>query len=164
MTLDEALADARNTFSAFPEDAFVLWLDDRIRSNGWPPIGIEWEGFLYGKPISFWQGLKWHQEVLSIRPEDLTQTAFDLIMQIIQAGTGQRNLMSWYIPKTADRFKSCLAYVRTNTTVPGTILLLRDLDGLYVIDGNHRIAALLAVQSELPSGYAPLSFSAWVAA
>jgi hypothetical protein len=44
MTLDEALADARNTFPAFPDDAFVLWLDDRIRSNGWPPAGIEWGG------------------------------------------------------------------------------------------------------------------------
>lgn len=41
---DEALADARRvTFPNFHEPVFTLWLNDRIRQNGWPTAGLEWK-------------------------------------------------------------------------------------------------------------------------
>ena len=163
MTLDEALADARAVFPKMPSDAFTLWLDDRIRNNGWPPAGIEWAGFLDGKPISYWKELHWQSESVTLRPEELTPNAFSLVMQLIEAANGSSNLMSKYIPNTVERFKSCLEYVRMNKTTPGIILLLRASEGVAIIEGNHRVAALLAYQSLLPEGSPPLRMASWVA-
>jgi hypothetical protein len=138
-------------------------LNDRIQSNGWPPAGIEWAGFLDGKPLSYWKALKWQKESVTLRSEELTPSGFSLVMQLIEAANGYSNLMSKYIPNTVDRFKSCLEYVRMNGTTPGVILLLRTSEGTAIIDGNHRIAALLAYQSLLPEGTAPLRMASWVA-
>ena len=163
MTLDEALADARATFPKMPADAFTLWVDDRIRSNGWPPVGIEWAGFLDGKPLTYWQALEWQRESITLRPEELTPNAFSLVMQLVEAAQGRPNLMSQYIPNTAERFKSCLEYIQANGTTPNVILLLRASEGIVIIEGNHRIAALLAYQSQLPKGSSLLRVDAWVA-
>jgi hypothetical protein len=163
VTLEEALADARATFPNFPEQIFTLWLDDRIRQNGWPPIGIEWAGFLDGKPITYWQSLLWHRAQVILRPEELSATAFSVVMQLVEAATGKSNMMSSYIPNTAERFNSCLQYILKNATTPGTIILHRSAMGTSIVEGNHRIAALLAAQSKMPPGSSLLPFDAWVA-
>lgn len=163
MTLEQALLDARATFPNFPEAAFKLWLDDRIRSNGWPPAGIEWQGFLCGKPLSVWQTLQWTLERITVGPDDLAKTSFDLIMEIIEAGLGRTNLISQYIPDTAERFYSCLECVKSKGTTPGTVLLLRSAKGYDVIDGSHRMAAFLAVQNKLPVNSPELFIDAWIA-
>ena len=71
MTLTEALADARNTFPNFPKEVFTLWLDDRIKQNGWPPEGIEWQGFLFGESPDYWKSLEWAKQIVTLRPEGM---------------------------------------------------------------------------------------------
>ena len=163
MTLDEELADARVTFPNFPEEVFTLWLDDRIRQNGWPPAGIEWSGFFEGQPIAYWQSLQWRRERLTLTFEELTPTTFMIVMQLVEAAIGKSNMMSRYIPNTAERFMSCLGYVQSNETTPGVVILHRSDLGIFVIDGNHRIAALLAFQAGASLGTPPLPVEAWVA-
>lgn len=163
MTLDQALADARTTFANFPEEAFTLWLDDRIRQNGWPPSGPEWAGFLDGRPIPYWQALRWQRASVTLTPDDLTPTGFALVTQLVQAADGTKNIMASYIPNTAERFMSCLRYIKDNATTPGVILLHRTEVGVSIIDGNHRVAALLAFQACIPGGAPPLTVEAWVA-
>ena len=70
-----------------------------------------------------------------------------LVMQIIEAGKGTKNLLSTYIPNTSERFKSAVSFIKEHATTPGTPLLLSTVDGIEVVDGNHRVAALLATQS-----------------
>ena len=163
MTLTEALADARNTFPNFPEEVFTLWLDDRIKQNGWPPEGIEWQGFLFGKSPDYWKSLEWNKQFVSLRPEGMASKSLMLVMQIIEAGRGTKNLLSTYIPNTSERFKSALSFIKEHATTPGTPLLLSTEDGIEVVDGNHRVAALLAVQNQLPAGTTELPLSVWLA-
>lgn len=163
MTLDQALADARATFPNFPDEAFTLWLDDRIRQNGWPPSGIEWAGFLDGKPIDYWQSLMWQRSTVTLTPEDLSSNGINLVTQLIEAASGVKNIMARYIPNTAERFISCLTYIRANATTPGVVLLHRSEDGMSIIDGNHRIAALMAFQGQFSGEIPPLPIEAWVA-
>ena len=166
MTLDEALASARLTFPGFPTEVFKTWLDDRIKQNGWPPSGIEWEGFLLGRSVREWQSFIWQRERLSITFSDLSETANNTVRLLISAGAlGQNNIMSAYIPNTKQRFASVLEYLKDQHCLPGTIVLLRSAGKFYIIEGNHRIAALLALP-HLGSPFNTLTdapVEAWVA-
>lgn len=161
--LEQALASARNTFTNFPDEAFTLWLNDRVRENDWPPRGLEWEGFLFGKSINYWQTLQWQRHTLTLTPEELSSASYALAIQLIQAASGKSNQLSAYISNTAERFRSCLDYIQAHGTTPGVVLLLRNEDGISVIEGNHRIAALIAFQLLRPVDSPALSFEAWVA-
>ena len=165
MTLDQQLADARRTFPGYPEEVFRLWLDDRIKANGWPPAGIEWQGFLFGHGISFWQSITWHRQNVSLTANDLSRESFRAIHQIVDAGAnGTRNPMSMYIPNTVERFKSSLEYIKSNGSTPKTILLLDTPEGYDIVDGTHRVAALLAIQSCIDPPLQPSPpVDAWVA-
>jgi hypothetical protein len=163
MNLPQAFANARSTFPNFPEEIFRLWLDDRICHSGWPPNGPEWEGFLFGRCISRWQQVVWEKDSFAIAPDSLSSTAFTFIRLIVDAAVGDReNVMSMYIPDSKDRFNSALSYVQKNGVLPGTVLLLEGADGYDIVDGNHRIAALLANWSQT-SQVQPPNVNAWVA-
>ncbi len=149
MTLEEALANARNTFPDFLPEVFTLWLDDRIKKNGWPPSGIEWQGFLLGESIEYWQQLSWDEAQMTLKPSDLGPMSLRIAVQIIEAAQGKNNLISAYISNTRERFQSSLQFVIEHRSLPSKVLLLRGPDGLEVIEGNHRIAALLAVLPQL---------------
>ena len=163
MNLEDALAHSRMTFPSFPEEVFTLWLEDRIRSNGWPPCGLEWLGFLFGESIAFWQKLHWEERIMTLGVGDLAPRSLALSTQIVEAGIGRKNWMTDYIPNTAERFLSCVQFIRDNNSVPGKILLLASPDGYEVIDGNHRIAALLAVQSQFSARSMLVPLQAWLA-
>lgn len=159
----QAFADARSTFPNFPEEIFQIWFDDRIRHNGWPPNGPEWEGFLFGRNISSWQQVIWTKDSVALAPNHLSTTAFKSIVLIADAALGNRaNLMSKYIPDSKKRFTSSLCYIRENGAPPGTVLLLSGVDGYEIVDGNHRVAALLANWSQTDQSK-PVVIDAWVA-
>lgn len=163
MNLEDAFAHSRMIFPSFPEEVFTLWLEDRIRSNGWPPCGPEWLGFLFGESITFWQNLHWEERTMTLGVADLAPRSKMLVSQIFEAGIGRKNLMADYIPNTAERFLSCVQFICDNNSVPGKILLLASHDGYEVIDGNHRIAALLTVQSQFSAKGTLLPLQAWLA-
>lgn len=164
MTLDEALADARRMFANFPPEVFTGWLDPCIRHHGWPPRGFEWQGFLFGLPLGFWQSVHWQQQSgIALRPEELGHKSAQLSQLITEAAAGRRNLLSEHMPDTATRFRRALAHVTAHGTTPGLPLLLVLPEGVEVIDGSHRIAALLAWQAGLPTSAPPPRLSAWVA-
>jgi hypothetical protein len=164
MTLDEALSDARATFPTFPTEIFSLWLDDRIKKNGWPPVGLEWDGFLFGESITYWQGLRWNERCISLSPSELGPKSLQIALQIMEAAMGRKNLISMYIPNTTERFESCARYIAEQRTLPGKILLLEGPEGYDVVEGNHRVAALLALLPQLnATSSSPVSFQAFVA-
>jgi hypothetical protein len=162
MTLDEALADARRVFPNFPPELFTLWLDPCIRHHGWPPRGFAWDGFLFSLPLAFWQSVRWQEDSgLVLQPGQLGHKSAQLSRLITEAGSGQRNLLSQHMPDTGQRFRTALAHVEREATTPGRPLLLVLPEGIEVIDGSHRVAALLAAQARQPL-QAPLRFTAWV--
>jgi hypothetical protein len=60
--------------------------------------------------------------------------------------TGTANL-----PNTKERFRAYAEFVRVHQTIPKPIAVMSRNQKIEVIDGNHRIAALLHVG--LPKGY-----------
>lgn len=163
MNLQLAFTDARLTFPNFPEEIFALWFDDRIRHNGWPPNGPEWAGFLCGRDVTTWQQVVWAKESVLIDPVALSTSAFECVKLIIEAALGgQDNVMARYIPDTKQRFSSSLSFIQKNGVPPGIVLLLAGVDGYDIIDGNHRIAALLANWGQARLVQSP-TLKAWIA-
>lgn len=166
MTLKEALASARATFPNFPPDVFSLWFDDRIKQSGWPPSGLEWEGFFLGRSVKSWQAYAWQRDTVQLRAQQFSTSALRTLMLIIEAGVyGRENWITAYIPNTVERFISSVNYIKTDGKVPGTLVLLRGADGYEVVEGNHRVAALLylSVQNQLRSLGDVASADVWVA-
>jgi hypothetical protein len=145
---DQASALARSALPLFPPEVFDLWLNDRIKQNGWPPSGIEWEGFLFDEPLDFWGQLKWSKERVALNADKLSKRSRRTAELLYEASVlKQDNILSQYIPNTRERFASVMAYALQHQALPGTLVLLQR-DGSYdVVEGNHRAAVLLGLQS-----------------
>lgn len=162
MSLQEALADARRLFANFPEEVFTLWLDPCIQQHGWPPQGFAWQGFLFNQPKAFWQSVVWQQETTHLRADQLGHASQQLLRLVTEAAAGQPNLLSNQSPDTARRFAAAQRYITEHGSPPGTPLLLARPGGIEVVDGCHRLAALLQLQARQPAPAQPLPFKAWV--
>lgn len=158
--------EVRKTFPLFPEEVFQLWLDDRVRQNGWPPSGFEWQGFLFGMPITYWQQLKWTKQLVILNTYNLSETANTTANQIIEVSVfNMQNIISTYIPNTRKRFISILRYAQKYQRLPEPIILLQRDDLFDVVEGNHRVSVLLTLQKLNGVNGAPLveDVVAWVA-
>jgi hypothetical protein len=157
---------SRAFFSRFPEEVFSLWLDDRIRSNGWPPSGIEWAGFLSGRSPEEWQGFSWTKRMVTLSPSDLSSTSLNIAVQMFEAHILQQgNLLSAYIPDSKTRFEGLRQFIAQNARLPAPLILLRSAGGYDVIDGNHRVAAMLSLgMTGGACAFFPQAFEAWIAA
>jgi len=145
---DQASTLARSTLPLFPQEVFDLWLYDRIKQNGWPPSGIEWEGFLFGESLDFWGQLKWSKEKVALSADKLSATSRRTAELLHEASVlKQSNIMSHYIPNTRERFASVMAYALEHQALPGTLILLKREGSYDVVEGNHRVAVLLGLQS-----------------
>ena len=160
-----AFCEARDFFSDMPEEVFILWLDVRIRTNGWPPSGVEWQGFLFGHTIQFWQNLTWSRERVFISESRLAEKSAALVDQVIEANLLECfNKIAQYVPDTKQRFASIVDYIKVNRDLPKPIVLLDVCGRFEVIDGCHRISAYTALR-KIPEGAAllPETIDAWVA-
>ncbi|RRR98863.1 hypothetical protein EIP75_23875 [Aquabacterium soli] len=147
-TPEQTFAIAKLALPSVPDEVFALWLNDRIRQNGWPPEGDEWEGFLFGESLHFWSQLKWSKRRVSLTAEALSLASRRTAMLLYEASVlKQENIMSHYIPNTRERFASVMAYAIEHQALPSTIVLLERNGRFDVIEGNHRVAVLLGLQS-----------------
>jgi hypothetical protein len=155
---------ARQTFSNMPEEMFLLWLDDRIRSNGWPPNGPEWEGFLFGLSVEYWQQLKWELKAVQLSTQNLCHSSQQMVFHIIDACVNNNNnIMVQYIPSIRERFQGILQYIAQNQEVPKPLIFLQ-LGGCYeIVDGSHRLSALETLRlNEATSHLAPTEYTAYI--
>lgn len=131
-----------------PEEVFTLWLDGRILAKGWPPAGIEWKGFLLEHSISFWQQLEWTKQEVYLTWATLGSQSRPIINFLLDAHINDRpNLVTAYVSDSKQRFQYSMKYALEHGTVPETLVLLKEGTRYDVVDGNHRVAALLALQS-----------------
>lgn len=138
---------ARLYFNNYPEEIFTLWLDDRIKHKGWPPNGIEWEGFLFGRTPKYWKDIRWRKQKVKLRPNILGSRSQDLVEAVIETNVyGMRNSLSDYLPETKAKFSRIVKYVLTNHELPSTLVLLKVGDVFEIVDGCHRVSVLLSLR------------------
>jgi len=81
-----AYQEARQLLPKMPEDIFRLWFDERIDANGWPTVGLAWQGALRNKPFELWQKLEWEKRIVSLNIDGFTTSAKGIISGLILMG------------------------------------------------------------------------------
>lgn len=147
-----------------PEEIFTLWLDNRIRTNGWPPVTSEWRGFLRELPFQFWQLLEWQKCQVDLRFEDFTPAAQYIFNGLVSANLfGQHNAFSNYLQDSKPRMSSIYAYIEQNRALPSTLILIEKGHSLEIVDGCHRLATFFYLKAKgFPEELLPIRQSAWI--
>jgi len=135
----------------FPEEVLTDWLEPFARTNGWPPVldscqlpQGRWKYILIGRPLGYWQSLRWEKVERHLSVQDLsTREQEKIVKMALAAVAGQVNIYSDSIPDLKQRFFNVVSYLVEHGTLPKAPSLIQDPDGIQIMDGNHRIAAYL---------------------
>jgi hypothetical protein len=166
----ENFDDLRKDLPNWPLAVLEDWLLYFAREPdlGWPPpepLGNHrWSGILGHRPLSWWKKVTWKKEKatcgllnLCPRSRQLTQ----MIHDEIHAGTAD-NVES-------RRYKIQVQYILEHGVFLNALIAMRSQDGLLVLDGYHRVAALHGLQLlpnaffEKPNRQKPLAAQdAWI--
>lgn len=148
----------REFFPNMPDEMFDMWLAPFIEKIGWPFTdvnadlsGTRWDIFLGEIPLCVWNQLVWSRLDLEFTKLDFdifTKLAIESVIDhcVHDRSTGTENLQN-----TKERFSACAEFVRVHQTIPKPIVAIYENNKIKVMDGYHRIAALLHVG--VPNGY-----------
>jgi len=139
------LATIKADLPDWPDDVIKQWLlklANRGPDTGWPPPedldGNAWKYILGGRPPSWWKKVTWKLEDRDVNFEALSRGT-KLIVNDMLGGDD-----------TAEpdaRLIGAANYVAKHGSFPKPLVAMQLEDGLSVLDGNHRVAALCACQA-----------------
>jgi len=166
MAASEELDQARRDLPHIPQEVFELWLDERIRAHGWPPLGDAWERTLAGLSVDHLRSLRWVKDYVALRPADLAPRSLEHAVRILDADIhGRQNAETAAIPDSARRFAAIWEFISSAARLPAPLVLVSTFDGYEVVEGNHRIAAMLwAAAQRGREGFFPNPVEAWIGA
>jgi hypothetical protein len=138
--------DIRQLFPGMPDDV-VAWLEARVASMGWPPVGMQWYGVLRGRSVDEWTALRWERRTIVPKPSGFTRDTL-LVCEGLHdvVFNGVQNEYS-VIGCSRDKVASVAAYVRDQHAIPGTLIFLDDGGRLDVVDGCHRLMLYFALKA-----------------
>ena len=164
--MEPVLAQARQDLPSVPEEVFQLWLDECIHAHGWPPVGSAWERSLAGISLEYLQSLRWVKDYVALNPADLGPRSLDRAVRILDANVhGKENEVIGSIADSPKRFASIWEFINSNSTLPVPLVMVSTLEGYEVVEGHHRIAAMLWTGAQKrKEGFFPGQVQAWIGA
>jgi hypothetical protein len=169
------LADIKADLPNWPDDVIDQWLlklANRGADTGWPPpepLGNHgWKYILGKRPLSWWKEVTWALGEPELKFDSLSDNSKRIVRDMIDGHVNKvpNSYVRW--PDSKARFLSAGRYVSEHGTFPRPPLVINLPDGMSVLDGNHRVAAL-CFRQDAPdriiqmSGVAPLAkHQVWV--
>jgi hypothetical protein len=148
----------REFFPYMPDEVFEMWLEPFIQQFGWPFTkitddlsGTGWSILLRDNSLHDWNQLIWSRLDVEFTKIDFAIETREVIQSIIGHCVHGLPTRTANPQNTKERFTACTEFVRLHNTIPKPILVISRNNKIKVIDGNHRIAALLHVG--MPKGY-----------
>jgi hypothetical protein len=133
-----------------PTEVFDQWIKPNIADYGWPfspsrlsVAGTRWDKFFLNRPITYWAALHWRLSEFAVRENLLNSYSRSRLHWIIGAVVFGQNTPTARIENTRERFRACAAFSRIKGTIPGPIIGVAELGGFNVVDGHHRLAAIV---------------------
>jgi hypothetical protein len=143
------LADIKKDLPHWPDEIIEQWLlklANRGPDTGWPPpepLGNHaWKYILGGRPLSWWKAVSWKLESSDLTFDTLCAASKRIIRDMLDGHVNGRPNAISRIANSRIRFLTAGKYVSEHGTLPEPPLVIRLTDGLSVLDGNHRVAAL----------------------
>ena len=144
------LEDIKESLPNWPDEVIEQWLlklANRGSDTGWPPPedveGHAWGAILGWRPLSWWKDVTW-----SLEEQDV---GFDALCN------GTRRIVNSMIDDVANgkalgdngdaRFHYAMDHLVKSAKFHKPLVVMKLKDGLSVIDGNHRVTALVACQA-----------------
>ena len=157
--LSPELAQVAVDLPNMPRDIIEQWLAVYVRSEGWPPAlrpdGVplgRW-GHLFGlKTFDYWRRVRWQRQDIALDFASLTPRSKDSVNDIIGAHVnGESNFYSLWVKDGRQRFESILQHLASHGILPCPIVAVSLPTGYWVVDGNHRAAAVCAYRQAVSS-------------
>lgn len=148
------LAHIKADLPDWPDEVIEQWLlklANRGTDTGWPPpepLGDSaWKYILGLRPLSWWKNVAWKSEERDIDFSVLCNSTKRIVNGMISGHINDKPNIYSAGPDSKDRFFSAMKFLSEHGRVPGALVVMQLNDGLSVIDGNHRVAALCARQA-----------------
>jgi hypothetical protein len=112
---------------------------------GWPPpeplSTHRWSGILGGRPLSWWHCVTWKKENVDCGVSSLCKKSSDLTM-----ATLNDVLLCTADETEKRRYRMPMQYVLEHGVFLYALVAMKTPNGLLVLDGYHRLAALQGLQ------------------
>lgn len=149
----------RDFFPHMPDEVFDTWLAPLAEDYGWPfkksqdcIKETKWFVIFGNYDLEFWTSVKWRIISTQLHPEIFANGTCFRLNSIIQFCTEGVPTFTANLQGTVERFRACTDFIRANRKLPRPIVAItRNRIEFEIIDGHHRIAALLHVG--IPVGY-----------
>jgi hypothetical protein len=144
--------EPKDLFPKMPADVFDQWIAPLIPVYGWPFSSIDcstentkWCRFFAGRSLAQWAQFDFRLEELAygvLKFEETTQWRIEGIIDHCTLGLPSKQAN---IHDTVNRFAACANFIRRHGCLPRAIIGIPHMGSLEIIDGHHRLAALIYV-------------------
>jgi hypothetical protein len=141
----------------FPDEIIETWLLPYALMLGWPPIpqhkkdpNNRWRYILTKKDLTYWQNIEWKLELVNISKSCLDDNSKQQIM-IILSPDGEL-----HTPENLNKVIGIANFLFENIKLPHPPIALRNNEKIYLVDGNHRVCALLLAIEHLENAGMPV--------
>lgn len=160
---------ARTLLSSMPDDVFNIYIAPLIESHGWPfnihgaiidPVEAKrWHQMFDLQSVEAIRQLSWERHALSFSLGLFHPRSQRVITMLIEHH-GNYAFHAGIANVANSRIKLFRArdYIARTGQLPAPVILQNDWEGLRILDGNHRIAALVTFGDD--TNGAPLD--AWI--
>jgi hypothetical protein len=144
------LEKARKMLPKMPQEVFDLWIAPLVESDGWPfntvmDIAIgRWGTYLDGHTLNSLSNLNWKRQNLSSQFTGFSPNTKRLILALMKQYVFGVQTLQGRIKNGPARFRRALDYIRAYRTLPRPVILIQNFFHYDLMDGNHRLAALMA--------------------
>jgi len=139
----------------WPEDLRRHWLSREVETKGWPPLpGSKW-GYAIGaqRTLDYLQQMRWVRTTLSLQPDMIAPESLLVLIQMFRGYYYRDPAAGLFagFDGGRERFEGLVKYLLSNSRFPWPPALERASDGLHILDGHHRVLALLYLAGYLKS-------------
>jgi hypothetical protein len=137
-------------FPNMPDEVFNTWLLPIIRDhNTWPYLNVfslhpsdQWQRYFRSFSINDFSNCKWNRKTLTFATDCLDPISNNTIDTLIRDHVYGFETPARNVRDSKSRFFTFVEFIQRTGTIPAPIIGINTRDGLGIIDGNHRLAAL----------------------
>jgi hypothetical protein len=130
----------------FPDQIIKDWLEPFAEDEGWPPAAERWRYLLKETDLDRWRSVNWKLEEHDFTRLSLSLSCMASLRALLRAYVeGEDNEYFQALGERGkERFHIQLHQLIDHGVFPSPPVLVDHGEGLEIMDGNHRIAALCA--------------------
>ena len=133
-----------------PNEVFDLWITPNIPAYGWPfssatqsVEGTLREAYFAERSLEWWAAASWSRQSFGSDQISFCPISMQRATWILDSVVRGWYSPTWNIHNTHERFWRCMSYIERHGKLPAPLICVSMPEGMDVVDGHHRLAALL---------------------